>query len=158
MTENIFNLTGAGGVSYLWDNSVTDGVDFTPGVGTLTYTVTGTDVNGCENTDAVDITVNANPASFTVTVTNPTICGAANGSFLISGLAAGTPFNITYNDGAFQGPFAMTSDGSGNITIPSLAAGVLQRYNCGLMSTTVVLLTVVLTVLTTLQHLLLMQE
>ena len=33
-----------------------------PTLGTTTYTVTGTDVNGCENTDQVDVIVNALPA------------------------------------------------------------------------------------------------
>ena len=43
-------LTGSGASSYTWDNGVTDGVSFTPG-STTTYTVTGTDGNGCQNTD-----------------------------------------------------------------------------------------------------------
>ena len=38
-----------------------DGVAFTPAVGTITYTVTGTDANGCVNTDQVDVTVNPLP-------------------------------------------------------------------------------------------------
>ena len=53
-------LTGSGAVDYTWDNSVTDGVAFTPGA-TATYTVTGEDANGCENTDEVVVTVNALP-------------------------------------------------------------------------------------------------
>lgn len=43
-----------------WDNSVNDGVAFTPPVGTTTYTVTG-DLGGCIATDVVDVTVNAIP-------------------------------------------------------------------------------------------------
>lgn len=53
-------LTGSGAVSYAWDNGVTDGVAFMPAA-TATYTVTGTDANGCMNTDMVTITVNALP-------------------------------------------------------------------------------------------------
>ncbi len=49
-------LSGSGAVSYSWDNGVTDGVPFVPTV-TTTYTVTGTDANGCEATDQVTITV-----------------------------------------------------------------------------------------------------
>ena len=56
-------LTGSGtATSYTWDNGVSDGVPFTPAIGTVTYTVTGTDANGCQNTDQVDITVNPNPS------------------------------------------------------------------------------------------------
>lgn len=54
-------LTGSGAVSYVWDNGVTDGVAFTPAPGTVTYTVIGTDANGCENTDQVTVTVEATP-------------------------------------------------------------------------------------------------
>lgn len=43
-----------------WDNGVTDGVAFTPPVGTTTYTVTG-DLGGCIATDLVNVTVNAIP-------------------------------------------------------------------------------------------------
>ena len=55
-------LSGSGATSYVWDNGITDGVSFTPVVGTITYTVTGTDGNGCVNTDQVDVTVNPNPS------------------------------------------------------------------------------------------------
>ncbi|MCT4581494.1 MAG: lamin tail domain-containing protein [Flavobacteriales bacterium] len=54
-------LSGAGGVSYMWNNGVTDGVSFTP-TGTNTYIVTGVDANGCENTDTVVVTVNGGVA------------------------------------------------------------------------------------------------
>ncbi len=49
-------LNGTGGVSYSWDNGVTNGTPFTPGA-TTTYTVTGTDAAGCDNTDQVTVTV-----------------------------------------------------------------------------------------------------
>ena len=55
-------LSGSGWDSYVWDNGVTDNQVFTPAVGTVTYTVTGTDVNGCSNTDNVTVTVWALPA------------------------------------------------------------------------------------------------
>lgn len=45
-------LTGSGAQSYIWDNSVVDEVSFIP-TNSATYTVTGTDVNGCVNTDNV---------------------------------------------------------------------------------------------------------
>jgi len=55
-TGDPVTLTGSGATSYVWDNSVTDGVAFNPSA-TQTYTATGTDVNGCENTDQVTVTV-----------------------------------------------------------------------------------------------------
>jgi hypothetical protein len=54
-------LSGAGAITYTWTGGITDNVGFTPAVGTITYTVTGTDLNGCTDTDQVDVTVNALP-------------------------------------------------------------------------------------------------
>lgn len=62
-------LSGSGtATTYTWDNGVLDGGLFTPGVGTITYTVIGTDANGCSNTASVSITVVSQPvAAFTAT-------------------------------------------------------------------------------------------
>lgn len=54
-------LTGSGAVSYSWNNSVTDGVAFTP-ASTMNYVVTGTDTIGCTATDTLTVTVNSLPA------------------------------------------------------------------------------------------------
>ena len=48
-------LSGAGASSYVWTNGVSNGVSFVPALGTVSYTVTGTDANGCQNTDQVNV-------------------------------------------------------------------------------------------------------
>jgi gliding motility-associated-like protein len=53
---NNVTLSGSGGVSYVWNNGVVDGTPFIPG-STQTFTVTGTDANGCQNSDQVTVTV-----------------------------------------------------------------------------------------------------
>jgi gliding motility-associated-like protein len=53
-------LNGTGAASYAWSGGISDGVAFVP-AGTQTYTVTGTDANGCSNTSSVTITVNPLP-------------------------------------------------------------------------------------------------
>lgn len=53
-------LLGSGALNYSWDNGVTNGVAFTP-ASTLTYVVTGTDINGCTDTDDIQVTVNPLP-------------------------------------------------------------------------------------------------
>ncbi len=60
-------LTGSGATNYAWSpNGIIDGQAFIP-VATATYTVTGTDGNGCSNTDNVLITVEPLPmVSFSV--------------------------------------------------------------------------------------------
>jgi gliding motility-associated-like protein len=57
--ENII-LNGSGAQSYVWDNGAVDGVGFVPD-NTTTYTVIGTDANGCVGQDDVLITVNELP-------------------------------------------------------------------------------------------------
>ena len=51
-------LTGGGGEMYWWDNGVVDGEAYIPAtIGTTTYTVIGTDENGCSNEASVDVEV-----------------------------------------------------------------------------------------------------
>ena len=76
-------LSGSGAVNYAWDNGVTDGQAFVPGT-TLTYTVTGTDANNCQNTDQVTVTVN--PLPLVNAGSDQTIC--AGTSVTLSGLGA----------------------------------------------------------------------
>ncbi|HTL82073.1 MAG TPA: T9SS type A sorting domain-containing protein [Bacteroidia bacterium] len=70
-------LSGSGAVSYTWDNSVTDGVAFTP-TSTATYNVTGTDSIGCTATDNVVVTVNT--VNVATSVLNETITALASGA------------------------------------------------------------------------------
>ncbi|NBV08035.1 MAG: PKD domain-containing protein [Flavobacteriia bacterium] len=54
-------ITGSGVNTYVWNNGLINGQTFTPPVGIVNYTVTGTDVNGCIDTDIMQLTVWANP-------------------------------------------------------------------------------------------------
>jgi hypothetical protein len=56
------SLFGSGASTYTWNNNVQNGVGFVP-TATSSYTVTGTDVNGCIGTDTVSIVVNNNSSS-----------------------------------------------------------------------------------------------
>jgi hypothetical protein len=69
-------LSGSGASTYSWDNNVVDGVAFNP-IATATYAVSGTDANGCENTDEVLVTVNEASAS--------TLTESAMDSFTLNG-------------------------------------------------------------------------
>jgi hypothetical protein len=57
------NISGTGAVSYTWNNGVIDVQIFTP-VSTASYIVTGTDANGCMNSDTMNITVNPLPTVY----------------------------------------------------------------------------------------------
>lgn len=79
-------LTGSGALNYSWSGAVTNGVSFVQGIGTTTYTLTGTDANGCINTDQVDITVNPLPSADAGL--DQTICAGA--SITLNGSGAST--------------------------------------------------------------------
>jgi hypothetical protein len=51
------SLTGTGAFAYSWDKEIIDGVAFIPS-STGTYIVTGTDEEGCQNSDQIQIFVN----------------------------------------------------------------------------------------------------
>ncbi len=101
-------LTGSGagiGAGYLWTGGGIDGVPFTPGV-TATYTVTGTDANGCVNTDDVNVTVNPLPL---VTFTADELIGCAPLYVNFTALEPGAEFEWEFGDGG-----SGTSDGPGH--------------------------------------------
>ncbi len=53
-------LFGSGGLSYTWNSGVTNNIPFAP-LSTQTYTVVGTDANGCSATSTKEIMVNPLP-------------------------------------------------------------------------------------------------
>jgi hypothetical protein len=109
-------LTGGGALAYDWNNGVDDGVAFTPSID-ASYTVTGTDANGCVNTASVTITINALPTITALSdATNNEVCvgstvtlngdggvtytwnnGASNG--VATTVNATTDFTVTGTDG-----------------------------------------------------------
>lgn len=68
---NPVTLSGTGGQTYTWDNGVVDGVSFIP-TGTTTYSITGTNSNGCTAFDEVVVTVLEQPVA---TISPSTISG-----------------------------------------------------------------------------------
>ena len=73
-------LSVVGAQTYTWDNGILDGVNFVP-LNTKTYTVTGTDVNGCINKASQTIVVNPHPV---VTLTSSTVDRCGTGSMTLS--------------------------------------------------------------------------
>ena len=128
-------LSGSGALNYVWNNSVTDGVSFNPTL-TNTYTVTGTDVNGCVSSDQVLVTVNTLP---TVSAGgDQSICAGETVTLSGSGANTYTWDNSVSNNVSFS-PSATTTytvtgtDGNGCIntdqvqvtvnTLPVVSAG-----------------------------------
>ena len=102
-------LNGSGGMSYNWNNGVTDGVYFAP-LFSNTYTVTGTDINGCINTDTVAVTVNPLPS--VSTGADQTVC--ENDTITVSGSGAST---YVWDNGVTDNvPFTITNTTSFIVT------------------------------------------
>jgi hypothetical protein len=85
---------------------VDDGVAFTPSVGTETYTVTGTDDNGCVNTASVEVTVYEG-IDVTFTTTDEMMGGDGTIDIDVTG---GTPPYIFDWDNDGTGDFDDTED------------------------------------------------
>lgn len=94
------SLNGTGGVSYSWSNGVVDGQLFTP-TQTTTYTVTGTDVNGCRNTATKTITVINSPAPTIVINSNPNTNSICLGTSIT--LTASGGLTYLWNGGIVDG-------------------------------------------------------
>jgi gliding motility-associated-like protein len=110
-------LTASGANSYAWDNGVVNGVAFVP-IST-TYTVIGTDGNGCTNTDNVSVLVSPVPEPdfnatynscepFIVTLTNTT-----------PGVSAGCTWQVSNGSAPIQGcgPITLTMSQAGSYDV-----------------------------------------
>ena len=88
-------LNGGGAASYTWSGGVTNGTAFTPTT-TTTYTVTGTDANGCVNTATKLVTVTSLPtAAAIVAPANKVI---VNKTLALTAAASGgtSPYNFIW--------------------------------------------------------------
>ncbi len=104
-------LTGGGATSYSWSGGVTNGVSFNP-TSSATYTVTGTDGNGCENTANISITVSTcTPPVASLTATGSACEGSC---WNFSDISSGNPtsWSWTFTGGT---PSSSTSQNPTNI-------------------------------------------
>ena len=85
------NLNGSGALTYSWNNGVTNAVAFTP-VSTATYTVTGTNLQGCTGTATTTVTVNVLPV--VSAGVDQTVCGGSSVTFTAAGAT-----NYVWNNG-----------------------------------------------------------
>lgn len=93
-------LNGSGAITYAWDNGAENGIPFVPPIGVTVYTVTGTDANGCSNTDFVTIT------SYPL----PTAIGAADNIF------GNVPVAVVFTNSSLNGDVYYWDFGDGTTT------------------------------------------
>jgi hypothetical protein len=72
-------LSGSGALTYVWNNGVNNNTPFDI-ASSGTYTVNGTDINGCQNTASINMNVNMNPVIST-NITGVTITVSADGNY-----------------------------------------------------------------------------
>ena len=106
-------LTGGGANTYSWNNGVSNGVGFVP-ASSGSYTVTGTNVLGCNNTATLSITVNALPTVYAGA--DQTACAGA--SVTVSGSGANS---YSWNNGVSNG-VAFTAGSTTTYTVTGTSA------------------------------------
>lgn len=89
-------LSGSGAATYSWSGGVQNGVAFTAN-STTTYTVTGTDANGCAGSDQVTVTVEP-PMLISVTPSAATGCVPLTVTF--EAISSGTNCTWSFSDGS----------------------------------------------------------
>ncbi|OYU80687.1 MAG: hypothetical protein CFE23_08165 [Flavobacterium sp. BFFFF1] len=111
-------LTASGGISYIW--SPATGLNTTTGAtviarpsATTTYTVTGTDSNGCVNTRTVTVSIRTLPA-IGVSPTSGSICNGESQTFTASGgvsytWSPATGLNTTTGNTVIASPTSTTT-------------------------------------------------
>ena len=88
----------------------------------------------CSSSPILDTLVNP-PISMTGAFTNPTLCGACNGTITLTGLYATTTYTITYTLGGVAQPaLVFTSGATGAITLTGLCAGTYANIIATLSS------------------------
>jgi hypothetical protein len=83
---NPVTLFGGGAVNYAWSAGISNNVAFNPVI-TNAYTVTGTDLNGCQAVATITVTVNNSPL-ITASANNTAICEGA--SVILTAVGAST--------------------------------------------------------------------
>jgi hypothetical protein len=113
------SLTANGANSYSWTGGISNSVPFTPTING-SYTVTGTDLNGCENTAVADITVHPLPV-IVISGGNDTICNGETKQLIASGGA-----NYSWSNGGNNATTTVspTSTEIYSVTVSSLAGCV----------------------------------
>ncbi|MES2799894.1 MAG: gliding motility-associated C-terminal domain-containing protein [Bacteroidota bacterium] len=117
------SLSGSGANSYSWNNSVTNGTSFTP-AGTLTYTVSGTDLNGCINSDQILLTMNPLP---NVVITNGASTAICAGEAITLTATGATTYS--WNDGTIGATLSTTPSSAGTFTVTGTALGCTSTDN-----------------------------
>lgn len=138
-------LTGGGANTYVWNPLVTNGVAFTPVLGTTNYTVTGTNTTtNCSNTANINVIVSPMPTASAGA--NDAIC--ENDTYTLSGSFGGGASSATWStsgNGTFDNAASLNAvytPGSSDITAGSVTLTLTTNNpasDCGAVSDDMIL-------------------
>ncbi len=89
---------------------------------------------GSADTQRFPISILKTPDPILSSHKNPTTCSGNDGNIVLSGLLKSTSYNVSFSYNAAFSTQSLTSDTSGNITIPNLSAGIYSSITVNLVS------------------------
>lgn len=101
-------LTAAGGNSYVWSNGPSTPMDVVSPTASTSYTVTGTDINGCSNTASDSVFVTTAPTASIVVSPSNSICNGASVTLTASGGSSYSWSNSSTQDSIVVSPTITT--------------------------------------------------
>ena len=132
--------TAAPGDTLIWYTTPTGGtgsrIPPTPQTtlaGDSNFYVSQKNSSGCESgRSTIVVKVGAKPKITTFSFTNPTSCGATDGTITLSGLTPNTSYTVQYaKNGGTPVSVPMTTNAAGNIIIRALGAGTYTNVGVG---------------------------
>jgi len=123
-----FTPAGSGAATYAWNNGLTDGATFTAMI-SLEYVVTGTDANGCTDTDTMDVTVNT---VNTATTNSGTLITADEAAGTYQWIDCGTSMPLA---GEMAQSYSATANGNYAVVITDIN-GCVDTSSCVAVTTT----------------------
>ena len=111
------NLQGAGATTYSWDNGVQDGVAFST-TNTASYTVTGTDANGCTDTASIVITVEIFGNLIDSIMSTDLNCfGDSSGSITVQMNQGSSSYNFNWSNNDSSAVINLLNQGQYSLTV-----------------------------------------
>jgi hypothetical protein len=136
-------LTGTGADTYVWDNGITNGVSFLPPQNTPTiYTVTGTNLNGCNGTISVEIIINSLPTASITGLNVFNVCiNSVEPEITFTGASGVAPYTFTYSissqnaiNSGTPDPITYTVISAGNTATVPIVTNLEDVYTVQLIS------------------------
>lgn len=132
-TGEMIVLGGSGALNYNWNNGVLDDVAFAALAGTTTYIVTGTDVNGCTDTDTIDVTTT--PINAPIQINGAVLSTPANPLGTLQWYNCDLNQNIPGENGTTYTP---TTTGNYAVIVADTNTGCSEMSDCMLVDFTAI--------------------